>query len=67
MKLAIWGTAAFGHDIVVSDDNRPAAFRNSEIAERFMIFFASDEGRRAVLSDWAGETVSSNDQVSTLV
>jgi hypothetical protein len=26
------------------DDNRPAAFRNSEIAERFMIFFASDEG-----------------------
>jgi hypothetical protein len=67
MKLAIWGTSAFGQNAVVSDDNRPTAFCNSEIAERLKILFAGDEGRGAVLPDWPCKAITGDDQVAALV
>jgi hypothetical protein len=67
MKLAIWGTSAFGQDTVVPDNDRPTAFRNSETAECFHILFASDECSSTVLADRPAETISTDDQIATLV
>lgn len=61
VNLTIRKAAASGFDAVISDDNFPVPWCDSEAAEGFHILFAGDEGCGAVLPNRPGEAIAGYD------
>ena len=58
MNLTIRIATAPGNDAVVSYDDFPVAWSNSEAAERFHVLFAGDKRSGAVIPNGAGKTTA---------
>ena len=66
MNLAIGETSAPGFDAVILHNNCPVALCDAETAECFKVLFAGDKRAGAISPNGSRETISRNDEISTL-